>query len=281
MRDHALEGRAVLPAVETLLILAARACEDFPQMTESGVRHMSEARFVRFLEIPETVGALEVLVSCRAGKPGTVRAVLSSRIRLKAMSRLLVHGEVLFGGTTTTKAGEEYAPEPAGAQVIPVEELYSRMVPFGPAYRTLQGELLLEENRAWGRLRAPEHGKGRPEERLLGSPFPLDGAMHAACVLGQQHVDYVPFPVGFDTRTIFRPTRAEERYSTLVRMRDCAPGELVFDLWIRDRKNNLCELVSGLRMRDVLKQSAGKGGRARIRFRAPDDPDRKPEVFPR
>ena len=90
-----------------------------------------------------------------------------------------------------------------------------------------------------------------PSQKILGSPFPLDGAMHAACVLGQQSVDFVPFPVGFAERVVIRPTQPGASYITRVRQTAYADEELVFDLAIWDNDGQLYETVTGLRMRNV------------------------------
>jgi len=131
-------------------------------------------------------------------------------------------------------------------------------VPFGPTYRTLRDRLRLTADMAWGRVRAPElprMDRGSGTARAI--PFPLDGAMHAACVHGQRLVDFIPFPVGFAARVIARPTEGGESYAVRVRLRSRADNELVYDLAILDEGGRLRETVTALRMRDV------SGGRIR------------------
>jgi hypothetical protein len=77
--------------------------------------------------------------------------------------------------------------------------------------------------------------------------------MHAACVLGQQFVDFAPFPVGFQRRTISRPTQPGGRYLTRVSMTSLTGDQLEFDLHIFNNAGLLFETVTGLRMRDVRK----------------------------
>ena len=89
----------------------------------------------------------------------------------------------------------------------------------------------------------------------LGSPFPLDGAFHAACVLGQRSADFVPFPVGFDRRIILRPKQPGSSYNTRVELLSRTRDELLFDLHIFDDTGQVYERVTGVRMRDV---SGGK-----------------------
>ncbi len=109
---------------------------------------------------------------------------------------------------------------------------------------------------AWGRLQAPALPQIPDRVRdSIGSPFPLDGAFHAACVLGQRSADFVPFPVGFERRIIVKPTQAGGSYSTRVQLLSRSHDELLFDLQIFDDQGQIFESVTGLRMRDV---SGGK-----------------------
>ncbi|MCI5159074.1 MAG: hypothetical protein D3906_11700, partial [Candidatus Electrothrix sp. AUS1_2] len=82
-------------------------------------------------------------------------------------------------------------------------------------------------------------------------PFPLDGAMHAASVLGQQKVDFTPLPVGIDQRIILRPTQPGGEYLVKVSSVALSEKELVFDLLIFDEEGLLYEVVKGLRMQNV------------------------------
>ena len=85
----------------------------------------------------------------------------------------------------------------------------------------------------------------------MGSPFPLDGALHAACVHGRQFVDFILFPVGFEQRIIHVPTRPGGSYITKVVLVCKDANELIFDLAIFDLEERLFETVTGIRMRRV------------------------------
>jgi hypothetical protein len=139
---------------------------------------------------------------------------------------------------------------------IPAEQVYRELVPFGPSYHTLQETVQLCGQVAWGSLKAPAFSHAPdPVRDSLGSPFPLDGAFHAACVLGQRAADFVPFPVGFDRRIISRPTQPGGSYRTRVQLLSRTKDELLFDLRIFDDQGHIFESVTGIRMRDV---SGGK-----------------------
>ena len=252
--DHCFNGKIVLPAVETMLLLATEAAATHPEIDP---RVMNQVRFARFLEIPANSSRVEALLECRKNADGSVHAKLLSRRQGKAMARLQEHGEILCAAAGKNDAAAPIAEcvpaPPADPEItIPAEQVYRELVPFGPSYHTLQESLHLCGQVAWGRLRAPNfsHAPDRVRD-LVGSPFPLDGAFHAACVLGQRAADFVPFPVGFDRRIINRPTLPGGNYRTRVQLLSQTKDELLFDLQIFNDQGHIFESVSGIRMRDV------------------------------
>jgi hypothetical protein len=249
-QDHRFGGRAVLPAVEAMLLLAARVTRLHPAID---IRRMENVRFAKFLEIPPDAATLAGLIECEALSDGRVQVTLQSRMRFKAMSRVKEHAAVIFSpATPDIHPTPDIAFEPpiSAATEINAEQVYRELVPFGSNYQTLQKTLYLSDTMAWGRVKAPAL-PADSIQAIIGSPFPLDGALHAACVLGQQSVNFVPFPVGFDRRIITRPTQAGCCYQTRV-IQLCRSGdELVFDLDIFDQAGQVYETVTGLRMRDV------------------------------
>jgi len=252
--DHCFDEKIVLPAVESMLLLGAEVARLHPEVD---IRRMEDVRFGKLLEIPPDSTKLQVLVEDESCQNGSIMARLLSRVQYAKMTRLKEHGRILFSART----GDGFCPviltdfPRVAAAEIGVENIYRDLVPFGTAYQTLQGSLFLAGESAWGKLQAPAlQGSDR---EILGSPFPLDGAFHAACVLGQCFADFVPFPVGFGRRIVFRPTRAGCCYIAQVRLISRDREELVFDLSIVDDRDRLYETVTGLRMRDV------SGGRIR------------------
>lgn len=250
--DHCFNGKIVLPAVETMLLLATEVAAAHPEID---LRVMDQVRFARFLEIPANSSRVEALLECRKHEDGSVHAKLLSRRQGKAMARLQEHGAILFAPAGKNNAPmPECTPAPPAApeMTIPAEQVYQELVPFGPSYHTLQESLQLRGQVAWGRLKAPAffHAPDRVRD-LVGSPFPLDGAFHAACVLGQRAADFVPFPVGFDRRIINRPTLPGGGYRTQVQLLSQTDDELLFDLQIFDDQGHIFESVTGIRMRDV------------------------------
>ncbi len=247
-RDHRFGGKAVLPAVESMLLLTAEIKASWPGRE---VTIMTDGRFSRFLEIPDRAAAVEALIDCQQDENGTIQARLLSRVQFKAMARIVEHGAVSVPGLQADWSAAISPGFPEGvSSELKAELIYRELVPFGPAYHTLQDTLFLSETEAWGQLQAPEFpvAGGGVE---TGSPFPLDGALHAACVLGQQHVDFIPFPVGFAQRVISTPTRPGNSYIVKIVLNSTGESELIFDLAIFDHEEQLCESVTGVRMRRV------------------------------
>jgi hypothetical protein len=248
-RDHCFGGGIVLAAVEAMQLLAATMQEAHPQLE---VGRMHDGRFAKLLAIPPEASEIQTLVELEHGEHGGIHARLLTRTQGKAMTRLIAHCELTFAADAPPDVEtERWTAEPCSEtpMVVTAAQVYQELVPFGPAYRTLRDRLVLHADAAWGTLLAPE-----PDPvpvGPLGSPFPLDGAMHAACVHGQRLVDFVPFPVGFALRQVVKPTRAGERYRTQVRLQARTEDELRYDLCIFDEQEQVRETVRGLRMRDV------------------------------
>ncbi len=248
-KDHCFGGRVILAAVEAMQLLAATVKAVYPHLD---VRNMQAGRFAKLLEIPPDAARLDAVVELERGEKGEVCARLLTRTQLKTLARMTTHCELTFAAEAAhAKGAEKGAAGPctgAGMEVS-AEEVYRELVPFGPAYRTLHDRLFLEVESAWGTLWAPELEQSATHP--LGSPFPLDGAMHAACVHGQRLVDFIPFPVGFAERHIAKPTRPGDRYHIQARLQARTEDELMYEICIFDELEQMRETVKGLRMRDV------------------------------
>jgi len=92
---------------------------------------------------------------------------------------------------------------------VPSTTIYRDLVPFGRAYQNIVGDLSVSPEGAVAYLSG---GGNEADEDLLGSPFPLDAAMHAACVWGQRFSGIVAFPVGFEKRIIYQKTKKGGAY---------------------------------------------------------------------
>ena len=247
-RDHHFNGIVIFPAVEIMLLLASIASKKNAAIHPET---MTRASFSKFLEIPEKTTELSALVEYEEnGDDLCVR--LLSRIQFKKISRIKKHAEITFSTHSFKKhsAGKQEKAKKADIS-IDAEQIYRELVPFGPTYRSLSGKLHISNKAALGTLQSPVLPQQQRMEKKLGSPFPLDGAMHAACVLGQCISDFVPFPVGFSRRHIHKPTRPGKSYNTVVTPVSQTKDELLFDVSIFDSAGTVCETVTGLRMRDI------------------------------
>lgn len=257
--DHCVNGRVVLPAVESMLLLATEIAGENPDID---IRVMEDIRFSKFLEIPGGSTQVAALVEYQREEDGSIRARLLSRVRRSAMTRLQEHASILFSpGRTEGALVADIVPSPLAGPVtrVSAREVYRELVPFGSSYHTLQDSLDLTEDAAWARLLAPCLDSAGQDRQILGSPFPLDGAFHAACVLGQRAAGFTPFPVGFGRRIIVKPTQAGASYFTRVNLVSRQPDELIFDLCIFDQQGGVYESVIGLTMRDVSGRASRQG----------------------
>ncbi len=250
MMDHSVRGHAVLAAVEAMEVLAASVKKAGPEVD---VSLLTDAGFDKFLYLPAAIDSVSAFVDLSFYDTGDVTASLVTKTTSakSAISRIKEHAKVSFS------AGPADLPEPpsqalslpeTGVLNIPAEEIYSRIVPFGPAYQNVTDVLRVFETGAIGTLRAPEGLDKNQATSLLGSPFPLDAAFHAACVWGRKFARFTSFPIGFERRVIFQKTRPGGTYFTRVVPVEMQPNLLIFDLWIYDPSGGLMECVNGLRM---------------------------------
>ncbi len=252
--DHRFLGRAVLPAVEAMQLLAVHAAACRPNMNVARIR---AARFDKFLEIPPDRHELTVYCDLADEADGSVRASLVTRMKSGSagFTRTKEHVRVVF------PPGSEDAREPAPAldlaaalqgicfRVAP-ESIYAELVPFGPAYRNIVEPVLVTPEGALAIIQAPDRAAPQ-NSNPLGSPFVLDAAFHAACVWGQRFAGVVAFPVGIDRRLVRLPASAGERYTCRVIPVQVRQDLLIFDLWILDPSGRIREAALGVRMRDV------------------------------
>jgi hypothetical protein len=232
-------------------ILAVAAAEALPQIE---CHRIEKARFDRFLPLDNSAsGGLWVELEAEAGS--YVRATLRSKRRGKrGIARTLTHAAVRLGGAdegpgTSDKdeaiGGVNVDADLEGLWPTP-ERIYAELVPFGPSYRNLSAITAFGARGIAVKITPPPiEGPFR-----LGNPFVLDAAFHAACVWAQRYTGVVAFPVGFEQRRILRPCRSGHLYEAAIRVRERDPALLVFNISI-EKQGKICELVTGVEMRDV------------------------------
>jgi hypothetical protein len=257
LRDHCFEGKAILPAVETLIILAKAAKGFYPQ---AEIFCLLQARFPRFLSIDTNANKQAVVLEISKDESGNINSALLTAVRAKTnkIRRMAEHAFVKFSQNTdySLPASPFRDIEKLGGRCIsvPAATIYRELVPFGEAYQNIAGDLSVSDQGALGYISG---GSTQADDATLGSPFPFDAVMHMACVWGQRFTEIVPFPVGFEKRIICRQTKKGESYLGRVLPKDIGKQKLIFDAWIYDNDGVLCEAISSLEMRDVT------GGRLR------------------
>jgi hypothetical protein len=248
--DHHVEGKAIFPAVEALITLACAVKTNFPQ---AGIDSLEQAAFQRFLTLPEDARELAVTVELQVGEGSITAALLTESKTNKAnIRRSFEHARVKFSticGTENEPPSFYDSKKLKGEGInVPAVAIYRELVPFGKAYQNIEGDLSVSAD---GALAYLSGGNAEAGFDLLGSPFPLDAVMHAACVWGQRFTDSVPFPVGFARRIIYRKTEKRATYLGRIVPVDVNSRTLIFDAWIYDLNGIIYEHVSGIQMQDV------------------------------
>jgi hypothetical protein len=167
--DHAFEGRAILPAVEILEILAGFVHGRCPEIP---VRTMEDALFPRFLVLDPGADALVARIERQSLDDGRVKALLGTAVRSRsgAIGRVAVHGSVVSRGGDgggNALAVVDRKPVRTDRFGVPAERLYRDLIPFGPAYRNARDPIEIWEEGAEAVVQAPAWGNPR---RLLGPP---------------------------------------------------------------------------------------------------------------
>jgi hypothetical protein len=252
LMDHHLEGKAILPAVESLIVIACAVKTNYPQ---ADISCLKSANFSRFLSIAPDMESQPVFVDMEKSGDGGIVASLSTSIKSKAgtISREVEHARVEFVAADLSEAHStpfRLVNKLKGDCIsVPAAAIYSELVPFGNAYQNIIGDLSVSPEGAlayiWG-------GGNEADETLLGSPFPLDATMHTACVWGQRFAGIVSFPVGFARRIIYQKTKKGEEYLGRVLPVSVTQEALIFDAWIY-KDDVMCESISGIQMKDVTR----------------------------
>ena len=247
LADHRYPGAPVLPAVEALQVLARTAAAHHPGLD---VRRSGDARFMRFMLVnPDATTAPAVAELQQEG--GGVRATLLSVMAAgkSGITRSVEHVTVAFGRAADATVLAVSRPCCQEAFSLDAEQLYATLVPFGPAFHNVVGEVTLHANLAVAQVAAPDlPGCDGP----LGSPFPLDAALHLACAWAQRHLGAVLFPTGYGHRHIVSPTEPGETYRASVLPRpDATPRAARFDITLRDGEGQVREQCRGVLMEDV------------------------------
>ena len=251
LQDHYFEGQAIFPAVEALIVMAAIAMANFTQINVCSQRR---ARFPRFLSIDYQEQIKKVFADITDAAASSISVAICTPAKAKTgkIKRMLEHAYVEFAVSPIL---EDSVPLLADFQHlggklfnVPSAAIYRELVPFGRAYQNIVGDLSLSPEGAIAQLYG---GEGEANDDIIGSPFPLDAAMHAACSWGQRYAGIVAFPVGFAERIIYRKTKKEGQYFGRIIPVNISQELLIFDALIYDLDGIIYESVTGIQMRDV------------------------------
>jgi hypothetical protein len=262
LKDHRFEGRCVLPAVESLRLLAASVQSQWP---DRDVRVMTDALFPRFLFIGEGDDFIAAENDIQIDKQGNLIASLLTVVHSPSgrVTRAKEHVQVCFPqshpdveplpfdkheASLSTAARLNGVDFEVDTTLSCPQQLYQELVPLGPAYQNVIGDLHLAKQVATAHVRAAIHHQ---QPGPLGSPFPMDAALHCACAWGQRFAGIVAFPVGFAKRFILRPIVAGETCLACIIPLRREGALLIFDIWIYSCDGAPQEALLGVVMRDV------------------------------
>lgn len=253
LMDHCFLGHAVLPAVEAMQMLAASVKEVKP---DADVTCLTEAKFDKFLYIEPGSDYIAAFADISVYENGdiTARLITKTTSKKSRITRTKDHAVIRFPASRgqIPQIPIDIACALEGISLdIPEEKIYSELVQFGPAYHNIKGILHISQDGAIAEILAPVYPENDDKIDLLGSPFPLDAAFHAACVWGQRFRRLVAFPVGLEKRVVLKKIRPGETCFCRVVPVRTESDLLIFDAWIYDSEGVLFEAVSGIQMRDV------------------------------
>lgn len=249
--DHRYMGVPVLPAVEALQALA-RTVTAAGRHEGLDVTRSSDARFMRFLMLDPDADSAPAVAELEEEEDGVRATLLTVKTAGKSgIKRNVEHVSAIFGqaGAEQRRGGTGARPQCQLAFSFEAERLYAELVPFGPSFHNVAGEITLHDNLAVGLVRCPGLPGG---DGPLGSPFPFDAALHLACAWAQRHLGAVLFPTGYAGRRILLPTEPAGEYrASVVPLPGATPQAARFDITLRDGDGQVREELQGVLMEDV------------------------------
>jgi len=252
--DHHFQGRPVLPAVVAMEALARCVKEQHPHLR---IDSFTDAAFNKFLFMDPAADGIEAMAELQELQDGRMQATLLTRFKppKAPFTRTKVHVRMTFGSGMP-----EYLLPPMDllaalegiCTTVPPDAIYKDLVPFGPSFRNIKTPLFISPDGALAHIETPRpHPTDEAHEHLLGSPFALDAAFHAACVWAQHYQGMVAFPVAIDRLTIVQPTRPAATYYGRILPPTISADRLQFDIIVMDESGQVRVIAQGVHMRDV------------------------------
>lgn len=247
LADHTIRGRAVLPAVWALELLARLARRRTRSAAGWSCRELVGCRFARQLPLATQPAAVwaEVLP---AGEEGGFRARLWTERVAGTMRRTLVHAEAeLRAGAPPAVELPAVTPTVAGVPELRLEgrQIYG-WIPFGPAFHNAHELAFHGAAGAAAMLRtaAPWPGTAIPGHGLV-----RDAGFHAACCFHRALYGENAIPEGVERMRILRPTARGQDYRCQVVPLSHGPDVSRVRLVFTAADGGLVELHDGVSMR--------------------------------
>ena len=254
LRDHHIGGRVVIPAVETCQRLSGIIKKNIPDVNSN---YLYDAAFDKFIDVKPDQKVINANNEIELFENGDVisRLLTKTRIEKSGITRTKEHVILKF---KKEKPEIRELPFDMASSLdgicyrISSEKIYEELVLFGKEFQNVTDTAYLTRNGIIANVKAPVNPA--PTEPL-GSPFPFDAALHAACIWCQRFSGIVAFPVGFEKRFIVKPTVPGKAYLARIVPIKKDSGLPGFDIWVYDADGNLYEAAYGVKLKDV---SAGK-----------------------
>jgi hypothetical protein len=254
IKDHNFNGRVVFPAVESCQFLAGNIIKQIPGTNPC---YLYDALFDKFIDIRPDQTIIKAFNEIDVYDNGDIISKLITKVKSEKaeITRAVKHVTIKFKNSAFNFQESLFENVPALDGIffeIPKEKIYKELVQFGPAYHNIADTVRVTEKGAAAKVFAAPHAA---PVHPLGSPFPFDAALHAACVWGQRYCNIAAFPVGFNKRFIIRSTIPGQIYFTRIIPRDMNDDTLFIDLWIYDINGKPNEAAFGVKLKDT---NAGK-----------------------
>ena len=94
-------------------------------------------------------------------------------------------------------------------------------------------------------------GTAVPPPHILGSPFALDSAFHAACAWGKAQTGRICYPVAFKRRQVILPAQPGQHYSVCIRFKAQEGSALIYDLGMYNTEGEPADLIWELVMKEM------------------------------
>ena len=161
LRDHHVEGQAVLPAVKAMQVIGETVKRFRP---DTDISVMTHARFDKFLHIPSGTDQITAFVDIDTYDNGDIGARLLTKNRFKksSITRIKEHASVYyprdqsgFADPPPDSVSGLFSALEGTCIEISSDRIYRELVPFGPAFHSIQGNLFISEQGVIARIGTP------------------------------------------------------------------------------------------------------------------------------